>query len=68
MKQIRCKSGLKGWQAKLHDVYTNYSEFADYCFIYNNHARLGFDSPELAWNANPVIQGSVIPSDYQRSR
>jgi hypothetical protein len=58
-------SGLKGWQARIQDVYASFSVFADYCFIYNNHARLGFDTPEEAWEANPVIQGSVLPRDYK---
>jgi hypothetical protein len=66
MKRVQCKSGLRGWQAKLQDVYSSYSEFADFCFIYNNHARLGFESPEAAWEANPVVQGSVNPRDYRR--
>jgi len=66
MKQVKCQSGLKGWQGKLQEVYTSFSEFADYCFIYNNHARLGFNSPSEAWDANPVIQGSVNPADYRR--
>lgn len=66
MKQVRCRSGIKGWQAKLRDVYSNFSEFADYCFIYNNHVRLGFATPDEAWAANPVVQGSVLPSDYRR--
>jgi hypothetical protein len=66
MKQVKCNSGLKGWQARLQDVYTSLDEFCDWCYIYNNHARLGYASPEAAWNANPIIQGSVNPSDYRR--
>jgi hypothetical protein len=66
MKQVRCKSGIRGWQGRLKDVYNSFSEFADYCFIYNNHSRLGFDSPAAAWDANPVVQGSVEPGDYRR--
>jgi len=66
MKQVRCKSGLKGWQARVQSVYSTYDEFADYCFLYNNHVRLGFSTPMEAWEANPVVQGSVNPSDYRR--
>lgn len=66
MRHIRCRSGLRGWQARLRDVYSTFTEFADYCFIYNNHARLGFSSPDEAWEANPVVQGSVNPADYRR--
>jgi hypothetical protein len=66
MRHVRCKSGLRGWQAKLREVYKTFSDFADWCFIYNNHVRLGFDTPEAAWDANPIIQGSVDPSDYRK--
>lgn len=65
-KSVRCKSGIKGWRGRLQDVYNSYDEFFSYCSIYGNHTRLGFDFPEDAWKANPVIQGSVIPSDYQK--
>ena len=65
MKRVRCSFGIKGWQARLQEVYPSYSAFADYCFIYNNHVRLGFSSPLAAWKANPIIQGSVLPRDYK---
>jgi hypothetical protein len=66
MKQVRCRSGLRGWQGKLREVYSSFTDFADWCFIYNNHSRLGFDSPQEAWDANPTLQGSVDPYDYRR--
>jgi hypothetical protein len=64
MKRVTCKSGLKGWQARLRKVYSSLSEFIAYCSTYGNHIQLGYETPEEAWEANPVIQGSVNPSDY----
>jgi len=66
MKQVICRSGIKGWQSRLHAVYTSFEEFAAYCELYGNHTRLGFESPEDAWDANLVVQGSVLPGDYRK--
>lgn len=64
MKQVKCKSGLTGWQEKLQKVYNNsFDEFVGFCQIYNIHKRLGFPSMKSAWKSNPTIQGSVEPSD-----
>lgn len=67
MKRIRCRSGLWGWQSRLRKVYSSLEEFIAYCDIYGNHAQLGYASPQTAWRANPVIQGSVNPSDYRKT-
>jgi len=63
MKIVTTKSGIKGWQAKLHEVYDNYEEFEIYSDVYGVAARLGCASPEIAWAVNPTIQGSVNPKD-----
>ena len=63
MRQIRCKSGLRGWQSPLRD---NYAEFERYADTYGLHGRLGYRSPRAAWNANPTVQGSVNPSDFRK--
>ena len=63
-KHVICKSGLRGWQAKLQKVYSSFEEFNMTCRIYSNHIRLGYLTPMAAWNDNPTIQGSVEPSDY----
>lgn len=65
MERVVCESGLQGWQQRLRDVYESEGEFEQYCSIYGNHIRLGFNSPEEAWDANPLIEGSVEPSDYR---
>ncbi len=66
MKRVRCKSGITGWQDKLHSVYSSFDDFEGYAETYGLHTRLGFRSPTEAWIANPTVQGSVIPSDYRR--
>jgi hypothetical protein len=68
MKQVICRSGLQGWQCRLRENYANFAEFEANSDIYNLAGRLGFRSAKGAWKANPVIQGSVEPSDYQRVR
>lgn len=65
-EKMRCKSGLKGWQGRLRNQYASKEEFIAYCSIYSNHLRLGYKSPDSAWKANPIIQGSVVPSDYRK--
>jgi hypothetical protein len=53
------------YRVKLHNQYRNLEEFKAYCEVYNNHARLGFETPEQAWEVNPTIQGSTDPADYR---
>lgn len=64
--RVRCKSGLMGWRTRLRNNYSN-----DGQWIYNSDmwglcGRLGYDSPESAWRANPVIEGSTNPSDFRK--
>ena len=66
MKKVICKSGVTGWQAKLHKIYSSLDEFTRYCELYSIHTRIGFHSINNAWMRNPTIQGSVIPSDLRR--
>jgi hypothetical protein len=64
MRQVKCKSGIKGWQERLQKNYNNdFTQFEAYCETYNIHGRLGYKTPESAWRANPLIQGSVNPGD-----
>jgi len=64
-RQVTCRSGLKGWQQKLQGNYVSLEEFTDWCAAYAVHTRLGYDTPELAWEANPTIQGSTDPDDLE---
>jgi len=65
MKKVICKSGLAGWKSRLRKNYQNFEEFSYYSEVYGIHKRLGFSSAEEAWEANPIIKGSVIPSDLE---
>lgn len=66
MKRTTCKSGLNGWQGRLHEVYTDFDEFESYCMTHQIHVRLGYRSVKGCWRANPIVQGSVNPSDLCR--
>ena len=63
---MKCKSGLTGWQQRLRSIYVNFEEFEAYCRMYGLHIRLGYKTPTKAWRDNPLVQGSVEPSDYRR--
>jgi hypothetical protein len=68
-KRVRCRSGCVGWQDRLRNVYDNDMEqFLAYTAIYGIHGRLGYDSPEAAWDENLLIQGSTEPSDLRKAK
>ena len=62
--EIKTKSGAVGWQKRLREEFSNFSEFRWMSRSYKLAQRLGFASPEEAWNANPLVQGSANPEDY----
>ena len=66
-KRVRTDSGLMGWKNNLQSGYENFEEFKSYSDTYGIAERLGFGSAEEAWEANPVVQGSVEPSDFRVS-
>ena len=54
------------WTAKLRDNYNNNKElWESYSEEFGLAQRLGFKSAEEAWEANPTIQGSAHPNDFQ---
>ena len=65
MRKVKCKSGIVGWQNRLQKNYSSFSEFESYCETYQIHSRLGFKTALEAWETNPIIQGSTIPSDLR---
>jgi hypothetical protein len=65
MRQVRCKSGLMGWQCRLRENYADYEQFEAYDEMYALAERLGFNSALEAWHADPIIQGSVNPVDFR---
>jgi hypothetical protein len=62
-KRVRCKRGMIGWRCKLQDNYDSFEVFQAYASIYDILPRLGFKTEQEAWDANPLIEGSVEPSD-----
>lgn len=66
MKSVKCDSGLMGWQCNLQENYCCYYEFENYTLMFNLHTKLGYRDPSDCWDDNPVIQGSVNPSDYKK--
>lgn len=62
--RIKCKSGINGWRNRLQLNYTGFDEFQQYAELYGLHTRLGFETVKQAWDANPIIEGSVNPSDF----
>ena len=67
MKQIKCKSGITGWQDYLKSVYSSKEEFLAYNDIYGIAKRFGYNDAEACWNANPLVEGSTDPSDLRVS-
>lgn len=65
---VKCKSGLRGWQGRLKEVYKNFDEFEAWCETHGIHVRLGFGDMRQCWLKNPVVQGSVNPADLRRVR
>ena len=66
MKRVRCKSGLEGWRERLQRVYADFEEFSSYNELYSIAQRVGFRSAKRCWQANPLIEGSIEPSDLRR--
>lgn len=55
------------WYAFLQDNYKTREEWTAYAETYGLHERLGYATPDEAWDANPFIQGSSDPADYSRA-
>jgi len=66
MKQVKCKSGITGWQSRLRKVYDTFDQFQRLSEFYGLHTRLGYKTARAAWRNNPIVQGSTVPSDYRR--
>ncbi len=64
--RVRCKSGSWGWRTRLRNNYKDEDEWITWNNHYGLAARLGFKSAHAAWLRNPVIEGSVIPSDFRK--
>ena len=65
MKRVKCKSGIEGWQCKLRKNWTSIEELQSADNNYGVLARLGFATAEEAWEANPIVRGSVNARDLE---
>lgn len=54
----------RGWKARVREVYASLEELQRYDEMYGIVERAGFESAEELWEANPMIGGSVQPSDF----
>lgn len=66
-KTVKCRSSIEGWEGYLKSVYITEEEFIAYDEIYGISKRLGYNSAETCWKANPLIQGSTDPSDLRKA-
>ncbi len=54
------------WQKRLRENYDNdFEQWMAYAETYDLHNRLGYATPEDAWEHNPIIQGSTDPQDFK---
>lgn len=63
IKSVICKSGIKGWQARVQENWSSLEELQGYDENYGIASRLGYETAEKLWEDNPIIQGSTNPSD-----
>lgn len=63
--KVVCESGIRGWRDYLQANYEDQELWIMYSETYGLAHRLGYESAEEAWDDNPLIEGSVIPSDFR---
>lgn len=63
--RVRCKSGIRGFRCRLQTNYNDFQEWESFSADYNLATRLGYKSTKAAWEANPVIEGSISPGDLR---
>lgn len=63
--KVKCKSGISGWRDYLQANYEDQETWEMFSETYGLADRLGYNSAEEAWNDNPLIEGSVHPSDFR---
>lgn len=55
---------MKTWKARVQSTYESLKELRQYNRVYAVAKRCGYRSAKAMWEANPVIGGSVDPSDF----
>jgi hypothetical protein len=58
---------MRKWKDKVRDVYGSLEELQSYDRHYSIAKRCGYSDCQSLWEANPVICGSVNPSDFGRA-
>jgi hypothetical protein len=66
-RDIQFRSLNEMWSGPLQNEYSDFEEFERYDEMYNLSHRLGFDSAQEAWDANPNVKGSTDPNEYGRA-
>lgn len=66
-QEVICQSGLRGWRDFLQNNYESFEEFEAYADTYGLLERLGYEDAQTAWDENPLVEGSVRPSDFRRA-
>ena len=64
--QTKAQKKESMWKSKLQENYDSLEEFIQYSDTYGLAERLGYGSPEEAWEDNPMIQGGTDPSDFKK--
>ena len=54
------------WKGRLQKQYADFEEFENYSTMYDLHTRLGYSSPEEAWEDNPMVTGGTDPKEYRK--
>ena len=56
---------LTEWTNKLQSEYSSFEEWEHFSDTYGLSNRLGYETAQDAWDANPIISGGVNPKDYK---
>jgi len=55
---------MKLWKQRVRKVYESLEDLIAWDEIYSICTRLGYSSCEELWDENPILCGSVNPSDF----
>lgn len=61
---VVCKSGAKGREGRLHELYPDLEEFKLNDEAYDLVKKLGYKNAKEAWESNPLCQLSANPQDF----
>lgn len=64
--RIRCHSGIMGWRTRLRNNYSSFEDWEQYSDMWGLCLQLGYGTAKIAWDANPVIEGSIKAGDFRK--